>query len=159
MYKYLFTLSVQFSHSVVSNSLWPHGLQRSQASLSKNNYWNLLKHMSTGSVMPSNHLILYRPLLLASLIFPSIRIFSSESTLAIRWPKYWSFSFNISLSNEHSGQISFRMDWLDVLAVQGTHNSLLQHNSSKASILWCSASLQSNSHIHKWLLEKNYSLD
>ena len=88
--------------------------------------------------MPSNHLILYLPLLLLPLIFPSIRVFSNESALCIRWPRYWSFSFNISPSNEHSGLISFRMDWLDLLAVQGTL-SLLQHHSSKASILWCSA--------------------
>ena len=86
--------------------------------------------------MPSNHFILCRPLLLLPLIFPSIRVFSSESVLPIRWPKYWSFSFNISLSNKHPGLISFRMDWLDLLAVQGTLKSLLQHHSSKASILW-----------------------
>ena len=91
------------------------------------------------SVMPSNHLILCRPLLLLPPIFPSIRVFSDESALHIRWPKYWSFSFNISPSNEHSGLISFRMDWLDLLVVQGTLNSLLQHHSSKASILWRSA--------------------
>ena len=91
------------------------------------------------SVMPSNHLILYRPLLLLPLIFPSIRVFSNESVLCIRWPKYWSFRFSISPSNEYSGLISFRMDWLDLLAVQGTLRSLLQHHSSKASILQCSA--------------------
>ena len=95
--------------------------------------------MSIESVMPSNHLILCRPLLLLPSIFPSIRIFSNESVLRIRWPKYWSFSFNISLSNEQSGLISFRMDWLDLLAVQGTLKSLLQHHSSKASILRSSA--------------------
>ena len=89
--------------------------------------------------MPSNHLILYCPLLLLPSIFPSIRVFSNESALHIKWPKYWSFSFNISPSNEHPGLISFRMDWLDLLAVQGTLKSLLQHHSSKASILWCSA--------------------
>ena len=89
--------------------------------------------------MPSNHLILCCPLLLLPSIFPSIRVFSNESVLCIRWPKYWSFSFSISPSNEHSGLISFRMDWLDLLAVQGTLKSLLQHHSSKASILWCSA--------------------
>ena len=99
----------------------------------------LLKLMSTESVMPANHLILCHPLLLLPSIFPSIRIFSNESALCIRWPKYWSFSFNISPSNEHSGLISFRMDWLDHLAVQGSFKSLLQHHSSKASILWCSA--------------------
>ena len=91
--------------------------------------------MSIESVMPSNHLILCRPLLLPSSIFPSIRVFSNESALCIRWPKYWSFSFNISLSNEHSGLISFGMDWLDLLSVQGTLKSLFQHHSSKASIL------------------------
>ena len=96
------------------------------------------KPMSIESVMPPNHLILCRPLLLP-LIFPSIRVFSNESALHIRWPKYWSFSFSISPSNEYSGRISFRMDWLDLLAVQGTLKSLLQHHSSKASILWCSA--------------------
>ena len=95
--------------------------------------------MSTESLMPSNHLILCCPLLLPPLIFPSIRVFSNESVLHIRWPKYWSFSFNISLSNVYSGPISFRMDWLDLLAVQGTLKSLLQHHSSKASILQHSA--------------------
>ena len=89
--------------------------------------------------MPSNHLILCHPLLLLPSIFPGIRVFSNESALCIRWPKYWSFSFNISPSNEHPGLISFRMDWLDLLAVQGTLKSLLQHHSSKASVLWCSA--------------------
>ena len=94
--------------------------------------------MSIESVMPPNHLILCHPLLLQPSIFPSIRVFSNESVLHIRWPKYWSFSFSISPSNEYSGLISFRMDWLDLLAVQGTLKSLLQHHSSKASILWCS---------------------
>ena len=94
---------------------------------------------SIESAMPSNHLILCRPILLLPSIFPSIRVFSSESALCIRWPKYWHFSFNTSPSNEHSGLISFRMDWLDLLAVQGTLKSLLQHHSSKASILLCSA--------------------
>ena len=101
--------------------------------------WSLLKLMSIESVMPSNHLILRQPLLLLPSIFPSIRVFSNELALHIRWPKYWSFSFNISASNEHSGLISFRMDWLDLLGVQGTLKSLLQYHSSKASILWCSA--------------------
>ena len=109
-----------------------------QASQSINNSWSLRKLMSMESVMPSNHLICH-PLLLLPSIFPSIRVFSNESVLHIRWPKYWSFSFSISPSNEYSGLISFRMDWLDLLAVQGTLNSLLQHHSSKASILWCSA--------------------
>ena len=110
-----------------------------QASLSITNSWSLLKLMFIDSVMPSNHLILCCPLLLPSSIFPSIRVFSKESVLHIRWPKYWSFSFRISPSNEYSGLISFRMDWLDLLAVQGTLKSLLQHYSSKASILWRSA--------------------
>ena len=109
------------------------------ASLSFTISQSLLKLMSIESVMPSNHRILCRLLLLLPSIFPSIRVFSNESVLHIRWPKYWSFSFNISPSNEHSGPISFRMDWLDLLAVQGTLKSLLQHHSSKASILWCSA--------------------
>ena len=110
-----------------------------QASLSITNSRGLPKLMSIELVMPSNHLILCRPLLLSPLIFSSIRVFSNESALRIRWPKYWSFSFNISSSNEHSGLISFRMDWLDLPAVQGTLKSLLQHHSSKASILWHSA--------------------
>ena len=105
-----------------------------QASLSITNSRSLLKLMSMGSVMPSNHLILCRPLLLLPSIFPSIRVFSKESVLHIRWPKYWSFSFNIS-PDEHPGLISFRMDWLDLLAVQGTLNSLFQYYSSKASIV------------------------
>ena len=104
----------------------------SQASLSITNFQSLLKLMSIESVMPSNHLILCHPLLLLPSIFPSIKIFSNESVLPIRWPKYWSFSFSISPSNEYSGLISFRMDWLDLLAVQGTLKSLLQHHSSKA---------------------------
>ena len=110
-----------------------------QASLSISNFRSLLKFMSTESVMPSNHLILCCPLLLPPSIFPSIRVFSSESILHIRWPKYWSFSFSVSPSNEYSELISFRMDWLDLLAVQGTLKSLLQHHSSKASILRHSA--------------------
>ena len=113
-----------------------------QGSLSFTISWSLLKLMFIESVMPSNHLIVCYPLLLP-LIFPSIRVFSNESALRIRWPKYWSFSFsfNISSSNEYSGLISFRVDWLDLLAVQGTLKSLLQHHNSKASILWPSASV------------------
>ena len=110
-----------------------------QASLSITNSRSLPKPTSIESVMPSNHLLFCSPLLLLPWIFPSIRVFSKESVLRIRWPKYWSFTFNISPSNEHPGLISFRMDWLDVLAVQGTLKSLLQHHSSKASILWSSA--------------------
>ena len=110
-----------------------------QASLSITNSQSSLKLMSIKSVMPSSHIILCHPLLLLPPIPPSIRVFSNESTLHIRWPKYWSFSFSISPSNEHPGLVSFRMDWLDLLAVQGTLKSLLQHHRSKASILWCSA--------------------
>ena len=130
-----------------------------QASLSITNSWSLLKLMSIKSVMPSNHLILCHPLLLLPSIFPSIRVFSNQSALCIWWPKYWSFSFNISPSNEHPGLISFRMDWLDLLVVQGTLKSLLQHHSSKASILLRSAFFISPTltsiHDH-W---KNHSLD
>ena len=110
-----------------------------QASLSITNFRSLPKLMSIESAMPSNHLILCRSLLLLPPIFPSIRVFLNESALCIRWPKYWSFSFNINPSNEDPGLISFRMDWLDLLAVQGTHETLLQHHSSKASTLWCLA--------------------
>ena len=109
-----------------------------QASLSITNFWNLLRLMSIKSVMPSNHLILCHPLLLLPSIFPSIRVFSNESVLCIRWPRYWSFSFSISPSKEYSRLISFRIDWFDLLAVQGTQESL-QYHSSKASILWRSA--------------------
>ena len=109
------------------------------ARLLSNNSWNPPKPMSIESVMPSNHLILCHPLFLLPSIFPSIRVFSNESALRIRWPKYWSFSFNISPFNEPPGPISFRMDWLDLLAFQGTLKILLQHHSSKASILWHSA--------------------
>ena len=112
-----------------------------QASLSITNSWSLLKLMSIELVMPSNHLILCHPLLLLPSNFPSIRVFSNESVLCIRWPKHWGFSFNISPSNEYSGLISFRMDWLDLHAVQGTLKSLLQHHSSKASILHTQLSL------------------
>ena len=118
-----------------------------QVSLTITNSWSLLKLMSIKLVMPSNHLILCLPLLLPS-IFPSIRVFSNESVLHIRWPKYCSFSFSISLSNEYSGLISYRMDWLDLLPVQGSLKSLLQHHSSKASIFGAQLSLLSNSHIH-----------
>ena len=110
-----------------------------QASPSITNSWSPPKLMSIESVMPSNHLSLCHPLLLPPSIFPSVRVFSNESALHIRWPKYWSFSFNISPSNEHPGLISFRMNWLGLLAVQGTLKSLLQHHSSKASVLQCSA--------------------
>ena len=130
--------SVQFSLSVMSDSATPW-TTAGQASLSITNFQSLPKLMSIESVMASNHLILCRPLLLLPPIYPIIRVFSNESALRIRWPKYRSFSFNISLSNEHPGPISSRMDWLDLLAVQGTLKSLLQHHSSKASILRYSA--------------------
>ena len=150
----------QLSHSVVSNSLQPHELQHARLPV-HHQLWNLCKLMSIESVMPSNHLVLccllpllhwvfpsirvfsnesvLCPLPLLPSVFPSVRVFANESALRIRWPKYWSFSFNISPSNEYSGLISFRMDWLDLLAVQGTLKSLLQHHSSKTSILWLSA--------------------
>ena len=127
----------QFSRSVVSDSLW--ALVARQASLSITNKRNLLKLMSIELVMPSNHLILCCPLLLLPSIFPSIRVFSNESVLHNTWPKYWSFSFSLSPSHEYSGLISFRIDWLDLLVVQGTLKSLLQHHSSKVSILQRSA--------------------
>ena len=131
-----------------------------QASLSITNSQSLLKLMPIELVMPSNHLILCHPLLLLPSIFPSIRVFSSESALHIRWPKYWSFNFNISPANEYSGLISFRMDWLDLLAVQGTLRSLLQYHSSKASILRCSAFfIVQLSHIHLHDHWKNHNLD
>ena len=122
----------------MSDSATPWTAAR-QASLSNTNSQSPPKPMYIKSVMPSNHLILCRPLLLLPSIFPSITVFSNESALRIRWPKYWNFSFNISLSKEHPGLIFFRMDWLDLLTVQGTLKSLLQHHSSKASILQCSA--------------------
>ena len=130
--------SVQFSHSVVLDSASPWTATR-QASLSITNSWSLLKLMSIDSVMPSNHLILCCPLLLPPSIFPNIRVFSNESVFRIRWPKDWSFSFNISPSKDNPGLISFRMDLLDLLAVKWTLKSLLQHHSSKASVLRCSA--------------------
>ena len=130
-------LSVQLlSHIWLFATPWTSARQ---ASLSITNSRSLLKLMSIESVMPSNHLILCHPLLLLPSIFPSIRVFTNESVLHIRWPKYWSFSFSISSSNEYSGLISFRMGWLDLLAVQGTLRSLLQHHSSKASIFQHSA--------------------
>ena len=131
--------SVEFRSVVqLCPTLWTPWTAARQASLSVTNSQSLPKPMSIESVVPSNHLILCCPLLLLSSLFPSIRMFSNESALCIRWLKYWSFSFNISLSSEHSGLISFSMDWLDLLAVQGTCKSLLQHHSSKASILQCS---------------------
>ena len=134
--------SVQFSSVQSLSHVWLFATPWTaacQTSLSINNCWNLPKPMSIESVMPSNCLILCHPLLFLPSIFPSIRVFSTELALHIRWPKYWSYSFGITPSNEHPGLISFRMDWLDLLAVQGTLKSPLQHHSSKASILWCSA--------------------
>ena len=148
-----FTLSdfsVQFSRSVVSDSVAPW-MAACQASLSFTNSQSLFKLRSIELVTPSNYLILCHPLLLLPSIFPSIRVFSDESVLYIMWPEYWSFSFSITPANEYSGLISFRIDWFDLLAVQGTLRSLLQYHSSKAQ-----HSLWSNSHIHTWLLEKPY---
>ena len=123
----------------MSSSFQAHGLQHAVLLCPSPNSWSLLKFMSIELMMPSNHLILCHPLFFMTSIFPSIRVFSNESVLCIRWPKDWSFSFSIRPFNEYSGMISFRMDWLDLLAVQGTLKSLLQHHSSKASILWHSA--------------------
>ena len=156
------SLSIQFSsvqllsHVRLFATPWTAACQ---ASLSITNSWSSPKPLSTDLVMPSNHLILRRPLLLLPSIFPSIRVFSNESALCIRWPNYWSFSFSISPSNEHPGLISFRMDWLDLLAVQGTLKSLLQHHSSKASILWHSPFfiVQLSHPLHEYW--KNHSLD
>ena len=145
--------SVQLLSCVWSfETLWTAACQ---ASLSIANSQTLIKLMSIELVMPSNHPILCGPLLLLPSIFPSIRVFSNESVLCIRWPKYWSFTFSISSSNEYSGMISFRMDWLDLLAVQGTLKSLLQHHSSKASVLLCSAFFLTSIHDY-W---KNHSFD
>ena len=132
----------EFSSGQLLSCVWPFAIPWTaarQASLSITNSQNLLKLVSIESVMPSNHLNLCHPLLHPPSIFPSIRGFSNESVLHIRWPKYWSFSFSISSSNEYTGLISFRMDWLDLLAVQGMLKSLLQYHSSKASVLWHSA--------------------
>ena len=154
--------SVQFSRSVVSDSLQPHELQharnRSMPGFPITNSQSPPKPVFIELVKPSNHLILCCPLLLLPSIFPSIRVFSNESALHMRWPKYWSFSFSISPSSEHPGLISFRMDWLDLLAVQGTLKSLLQHHSSKASVLQCLAffTVQLTSIHDHW---KNHSLD
>ena len=136
VYIYQFSSVQLLSHVQLFATPWTAA---HQASLFITNSWNPAKPMSIDSVMPSNHLILCRPLLLLPSIFPSIRVFSNESALRIGWPKYWSFSFSIIPSKEHPELISFKMDWLDLLAVQGTLKSLLQHHSSKASILWHSA--------------------
>ena len=146
--------SLLFNHLVMSDSLWPHGLQQAWLPCPSPSQ-SLFKPISIESLMPSNHLILCRPLLHLPSIFPSIRVLPNESVLPIRWQNYWSFS--ISPSNEYSRLISFRTDWFDLLAVQGTLKSLLQHHSSKALILWCWSSLWSLTSIHDcW---KNYSFD
>ena len=142
--------SVQFICSVMSDSATPWIAAR-QASLSITNSWSSLKLTSIESVMPSSHLILCHPLLLLPQIPPSIRVFSNESTLLMRWPKYWSFSFSIIPSSEHTGLISFRMDWLDLLAVQGTLKSLPNTTVQKHQFFGPQLSSQSNSHIHTWL--------
>ena len=151
--------SVQFSHSVVSDSLQPHRQHPHQASLSITNSQSLLKFMSIELVRPSSHLIFWCPLLLLPSIFPSFRIFFNESVLHTRWQKYWSFSFSISPSNEYMGLISFRMDCLDLVAVQETLKSPLQHHSSKASILWHSGffMVKLSPSIHDYW--KNHSID
>ena len=147
--------AVQFSCSVVSDSLRPHESQHDRPpSLFIPISRSSLRLRSIESVMPSSHLILCHPLLLLPPIPRSIRVFSNKSTLLMRWPKYWNFSFSISPSNDHPGLISFRMDWLDLLAVQGTLKSLLQHHSSKNQFFSAQLSSQSNSHIHTWPLEK-----
>ena len=138
-HNFLYLSSVQFSCSVVSDSLRPHELQHARPPRPSPTPGVHPNWTSIESVMPSSHLILCRPLFLLPPIPPSIRVFSNESTICMRWPKYWSFSFSIFPSKEHPGLISFRMDWLDLLAVQGTLKSLLQHHSSNASILRCSA--------------------
>ena len=143
---------VQFSRSVVSDSATPWSAA-CQASLSITNSWSPPKPMSIESVMPSNHLILCRPLLLPS-IFPWIRVFSNESALHIRWSKHWSFSFNISPSNEHPGLNSFRMDWLDVLAIKGLSRVFSNTTVQTHRFFSDQPSLQSNSHIHTWPQEK-----
>ena len=139
--------SVQFSHSVVSDSLQPHGLQHTRPPCPSPTP-SPPKLMSSESVMPSNHLILCHPLLLLPSIFPSIRVFSNESALCIRWPKYWSFSFSIIPFNEHSGLISFRMDWLDHFAVQGLSRAFSNTTVQKHQFFGTQPSSQSNSHIH-----------
>ena len=131
----------------MSNSLLPHGLHHARLPLSITNSRSFLKLMSISLMMPSNHLILCHPLLLLPSILPNIRVFSSESLLHIRWPKYWSFSFSLSACNKYSGLLSFRMDWLDLLAVQGTLKSL-QHSVQKHQFFSAQLSLWSNSHIH-----------
>ena len=148
--------SVQFNHSVVSDSLWSQTVTL-EASMCITNSQSALKLMFIKSAMPSNHFVFYCLLLQLPSIFPSIRVFSNESVLPIRWPKYWSFNFSINPSNEYSGPISFRMDWVDLLAVQGTLKSLLQYLTVQRNQFFGNQlSLWSNSHIHTWLW-KNHS--
>ena len=149
--------SVQLSGSVVSDCLWPQGLQHAGPpcpSPAPRVHLNSAPRDELASMMPSNHLILCCPLLLPCSISPSMRVISNESALYIRWPKFWSLCFNTSPSNEHPGLISFRMDWLDPPAVQGTLKSLLQYHRSKASIPWCSVFFIVQLSIHTWPLEK-----
>ena len=144
--------SVQsLSHVQLLAILWTASCQ---ASLSITNSWSLLRLMSIESVMPSNDLILFHSLLLPPSVFPSIRVFSNESVLCIRWPKYWSFSFTVSPSNDYSGLISFRIDWLDFLAVQGISGIFSSTTVQKHQFFMAHLSLQFNSHIHRWLLKK-----
>ena len=150
-------LLLLFSHWLMSNSLQTLGLHcfpLTQGPLSSTNSQSFLRFISTESVILSNHLVLCCPFILLSSIFPIIRVSSSESDLCIRWPKCWSFSFSISLSNEYSGLISCKTNWFDLLAVQGTFKSYLQHHNWKASVLSTQPSLWSNTHIHIWLLKK-----
>ena len=149
-----FFSSVQINHSVVSNSLRPHGLAAHQASWSITNSWRSLKLTSVELVMPSNHLILCCPLLLLPSIFPSIRVFSNESVLSIRWPKYWSLSVSISPSNEYSGLISFRIDWFHLLASKGLSRVFSSTSVQKDQFFGAQPFLWSNPHICTWLLEK-----
>ena len=152
-----YMIDIQFSSVQSLSCVWLFAtpwITARQASLSITNSQSLLKLMSIESVKPSSHLILCRPLLLLPRTPPSIRVFSNESTLHMRWPKYWSFSFNISPSNEHPGLISFRMDWLDLLADQGILKSLLQTTVQKHQFFSTQLSSQSNSHIHTWPQEK-----
>ena len=143
-----------FSRSVMSNSATPWTAAH-QASLYFTISWSLLKLVSVQLVMPSNNLVICCPLLLLPSIFPRIRVFSNESALCIRWPKYWGFRFSYSPPTEYSGLISFRIDWFDLLAIQGTLKSLLQHHTLKDELCGIQSSLWFNSHIHTWLLEKS----
>ena len=155
---FLFSISTLVFRSVqLLSRVWPFATPWTaahQASLSISNSWSLLKHMSIKSVKPYNYLIVCRPLILLLSIFPSIRVFSNESVLHIRWPKYWSFSFSIHPSSEYSGLISFRMDWLDLLAVQGTLRIFSNITVQKHQFFNAQPSLCSNFHMHTWLLEK-----